>query len=73
MTDVFCKERKDLIESQQCMIKGIKEKAEELHTLFSKRHDSDPESMHPDSREVSLAKQKLEEAVMWAVKGVVVN
>lgn len=61
MSDVFCKERAEMTEEKSALIINIKEKAEELHELFSKTA----------GRETSVALTNLEQAVMWAVKGVV--
>lgn len=60
MNDLFHKEYKDISVETVELIKRVKEKAEELYALIGSR---------PESRESSLAKTKLEEAVMWFVKG----
>ncbi len=60
MTDVFHKNYSPLSQAQKDIILAAKTKAEELHTLFNSI---------PASREVSLSQTKLEEAVMWFVKG----
>lgn len=46
------------------MMRRIKEKAEELETLYTEASDPDI------GREIALAKTNLEQSVMWAVKGV---
>lgn len=70
MADVFHKEYGVLSDETKAFIKQIKEKAEELEQLFNKRPGCDPSSIFPDSRESALAKTKLEESVMWFVKGI---
>ena len=57
------KERQELTEQQKLVIELIKKLGNEFHA-----HLSDA-SIH-QNREMSLAKTKLEECVMWAVKGV---
>ena len=60
MSDVFHSVYRELsVEEKQLMAK-IKESAEELYTLFDEL---------AQGRETALAKTKLEESVMWAVKG----
>ncbi len=59
MSDVFRKEYKPLSdESKQRMVE-IKDKAEELYSLIG-----------DGTREMALARTKLEESVMWAVKSI---
>lgn len=55
-------------ESTSEHIHAIKSKAMELYRMFNKSPDS--ESTLPDCREIALAKTNLEQAVMWAVKGI---
>lgn len=52
---------KDLNDNQKAKVAQVKEKGVELYALLGSC---------PASRESSLAKTKLEEAVMWAVKGI---
>ena len=61
--DVFRKEYKELTEEQKIDIQAIKAMAEELDCSFIGCDKMDP-------RCLSLAKTKLAECVMWAVKGV---
>ena len=61
MKDVMCKVSKPLTSEQAENINTIKGLGNGFHDFL--------ESI-PAGREVSLAKTKLEEAVMWAVKGV---
>lgn len=58
---VFRQEYRELTEEEKQRVLDIKTKAEELYELFDA-------STSP--REMALAKTKLEESVMWAVKGV---
>lgn len=59
MSDTFRKQYHTSVE-QDFLIRDIKNAAEDL---------LDEIERIPSSRETSLAKTKLEEAVMWAVKG----
>lgn len=59
--DIFRKQYLDLTKEQTDLISEIKEKSEYLMTLI------DSIGLH---REAALAKTKLEECVMWAVKGI---
>lgn len=52
---------KDLSDEQKTKVSQLKEAGVNLHRLISSC---------PPSREASLAKTKLEESIMWAVKGV---
>lgn len=61
MSDVFRKQYRELGEEEVSQLHAIRAKANELMDLFEKCGPS---------RENSLAKTKLEEAVMWAVKGI---
>lgn len=70
MSDVFHKEYGVLADETKAFIRQVKEKAEELDTLFDKRPGCDPSSIFPDCRESALARTKLEEAIMWFVKGI---
>lgn len=64
MTDTFRKEYKPLTEGQKEMMIKVKALAEELEALFN-------EANTPNiGREIALAKTKLEEAIMWAIKGI---
>ena len=60
MSDIFKKNFSPLHPNNSAKILEIKETAEKLYELFNLAN-----------RETSVAKTKLEEAVMWAVKGVV--
>lgn len=61
MSDVFRKDnRQSLDEMRAQLIQKIKIKAEELYELFE----------YEAGREMAIAKTKLEESIMWAVKGI---
>lgn len=63
-TNIFRPIYKELSEEDKKHIGDIKDKASELWHLFPK------DGGRGANREVSLAITKLEEAVMWAVKGI---
>lgn len=75
--DVFHPVYRELSDEEKDLMAQVKSKASELYELFVKVQFPDGD-MTPSSapkstnngREVSLAKTKLEEAVMWAVKGI---
>ncbi len=58
--NTFRKQYRELSETEKEFLDIIKDKAQELFNLFDER---------PNNRELALAKTKLEESVMWAVKG----
>jgi len=65
MSGPFRTTYRDLSPYEKDLVESIKQKAELLYGLFN--------AVAPASgstREIALAKTKLEEAVMWAVKGV---
>ena len=62
--DLFALHKKELTEQQQNNIHKVKEHAQHMLVILSK--------LRP-SRELSLAKTKLEECVMWAVKSIAFN
>lgn len=55
---------KDLSEDEKAKINAIKDKAQELYSLFPKTED-----LRGINREVSLGMTALEESIMWVVKG----
>lgn len=61
MSDTFRKTPRALTVGDLAAVDRIKDTASTLHALF------DSES---PNRELAIAKTRLEEAVMWAVKGV---
>lgn len=64
MADTFRKEYTPLTDQQKAIMMKVKEQAEVLLNLFD-------EANTPNSgREIALAKTKLEESIMWAVKGI---
>lgn len=65
--NVFRKEYRPLNEAEKVHLDVLKDKAQELYNIIQ---DYGPiEGVH-QSREKSLAKTKLEESIMWAVKDV---
>lgn len=65
--NVFRKVYRPLNDAEQLHLNALKDKAQELYELLEK----DPNgSAVRASREISLAKTKLEELVMWAVKDI---
>ena len=59
MSDVFRKQYRELSSLEEDTLAMIKDRAESLH---------DSLEVLGQGREISLAKTKLEECVMWAVK-----
>ena len=59
MTDVMRRKYKELNSAEKAEMQEIKELGEQFHTILGDLGDT---------REISLAKTKVEEAVMWAVK-----
>lgn len=64
MTDVFRKEYRALSEEEKLQLDVLKSDAQELHDNITEA------TTETNGREMALAKTKLEEAVMWAVKGI---
>lgn len=62
--DVFHKVYQEFSGEEKELMEELKEKASELYSLFSRINKSF------ETRETSLAKTKLEEAVMWALKAI---
>lgn len=58
--DVFREKYDALNEEQATLVHGIKSNANIVYALMG----------HIDNREMSIAKTNLEQAIMWAVKGV---
>jgi hypothetical protein len=63
MSGPFRSTYRDLSPYEKQLVEDIKQKAELLYGLFNAMPVG-------ASREISLAKAKLEEAVMWSVKGI---
>ena len=60
-SNVFRSEPRTLKTEEIELITDIKNKAQQLYNRID---------MAPDSREKALAKTKLEESIMWVVKGI---
>jgi hypothetical protein len=58
--NIFRRKYKELTDDQKKLVDDIKYQADVFYSLINQAN----------SRETSLAKTKLEECVMWAVKGV---
>ena len=72
MTDIFRQKYRDLNDMEKRELENIKTIAEELYKAIehnTKAGVPDPEG-HSNMREMALAKTKLEECIMWAVKGI---
>jgi hypothetical protein len=69
MLDIFRKNQTGLTDEQMNHINLIKQKAQELCDCFS-FNNTDAFPFLPENREFAIAVTKLEECVMWAVKGV---
>lgn len=79
MPDVFHNQYRELSEAEKELMANLKDKALELYDLYDQvgRLEVDAESDNESKtgstskcgREIALAKTKLEESVMWAVKG----
>lgn len=59
MSDIFRKEYKPLSDAAKQRMADVKNKAQELYDLIG-----------DGTREMALARTKLEESVMWAVKSI---
>lgn len=71
--DVFHPVYRELSKEEKDLMAKVKEKASELYELFvvvQYPNESSEPKASSNGREVALAKTKLEEAVMWAVKGI---
>lgn len=66
MPDTFRKEFKPLTDEQKAWMDAVKTKADELLLAI----DRVREGNYPGNREIALAKTNLEQAIMWAVKGI---
>ena len=60
---IFNQEYRQLTDEVKERVKAIKDKADELYTMIN-------EITEPHLREAAISKTKLEECVMWAVKGI---
>lgn len=66
--DLFRKEKGTLTNEQMARVNYIKSEAEKFKSAIQSEYDS-KEKLNPDQRCIEIAFQKLEECVMWAVKG----
>lgn len=66
MPDLFRKEYKPLTDEQKAWVEEVKTKAEELFLSIDRPRNAS----FSGNREIELAKTNLEQAVMWAVKGI---
>ncbi len=66
MSDTFRKEYKPLSDEAKAWMNDVKEKAEQLLLAIDKPRNAD----FSGNREIAVAKTNLEQAVMWAVKGI---
>jgi hypothetical protein len=64
MSDPFRTQYRELSEGEKQTLASLKEKASELYDIFEQVN-----TPHI-GREIAVAKTKLEESVMWAVKGI---
>ena len=65
MVDVFRKEYREIGEEGNALIDEIKEKAQGLHDLIGRA-----ESVGTAGGDIEVSKQRLIEAVMWAIRGI---
>ena len=63
-TNVFRREWRELTDAEIDAVRTMKDKAGELYSLFVVEGES-----KVDQRAMAVARTKLEEAVMWATKG----
>lgn len=68
--NVFRKVYRPLNEAEKIHLDNLKDKAQELYNLIEKNPNYPEGIAIRTSREVSLAKTSLEEAIMWAVNDV---
>lgn len=73
MSDVFHAKYRELSDEEKLLMERIKIKVAELYDLMDSviRNEGTATTVGPsiNGREVALAKTKLEESVMWTVKG----
>lgn len=71
--NVFRKQYRQLSDAEKAYLEILKDKAQELYDLLEQGPNGLPGPIGTCgrmSRELSLAKTKLEESIMWAVKDV---
>jgi len=66
--DTFRVNYRELSEEDHDSIKAVKKTAQELYDVFAVILE--PEVRPERARSINLAKTKLEESVMWAIKGI---
>jgi hypothetical protein len=66
--DLFRKEKGTLTPEQMARVNFIKVEAEKFLTAIQSDYD-DNKKLKADQRCIDISKEKLEECVMWAVKG----
>jgi hypothetical protein len=67
MANVFRKEYRELSDEEKALLDSIKDKAQELYDLMESSVEVNPSRR---ASQIVIAKEKLEESVMWAVKGI---
>lgn len=74
MTNVFRKQYRKLTDQEIATLDKLKDKAQEVYDIISEatrtQEQKTSEMPSVNAREMALAKTKLEESVMWAVKGI---
>lgn len=65
MSDTFRKDYKEIGAEGNALIDEIKDEAQKLHDLIGRA-----ESVGTAGDDINIAKRKLVEAVMWAVRGI---
>ncbi len=71
MTDTFRKEQKPLSDDQKSFMHQVKTAAEELERVMNMAVPLEERSER--SRNMAIARTNLEQAIMWAVKGITSN
>lgn len=70
MSDIFRKDYRMLTDLEKSFMSTIKTKANELYAAFEEAGKPGSREQGMGAREMALAKTKLEEAVMWAIKSI---
>lgn len=66
MSDTFRKQYRELNEAEKAQLESLKIKAEDIESTFN----AVVENRQDVGREIALARTKLEESIMWAVKAI---
>ncbi len=70
-TNVFRPQYRQLNENEKEAVDAIKDTSAKSYAIYERALKELPQEMPPSmGREIALAKTKLEESVMWAVKGI---